>query len=510
MVKILELIEQIPDGKKREHLGQLFVNALTDYFDNHSSNEIDLNDLVVNEFNELVLSENFLKDLLLFSNEKLLIIINKEFEIDKITISSLRKIIIKYYNLNYDKDIVSKRLVSPTAVVERPLHDFQERIRRKVINLIFNGQRRFLIHMPTGSGKTRTASEIILDFIRLSSSKALLQENIKILWIAQSSELCFQAYETIKSTLEKKGAIDISLGNFYDEYEITDELIEHPAIIFCGIQKLLSNYRKPIWEKIRSNCYLVIVDEAHRSVASQWVNALNYFVSNHSVYLLGLTATPGIGNASEDSSYSLVEYYNGNKIAITDKNYVELPNPINFLTEKGFLANIIREDIDSILEYKEDIEVDQIGNFRFSTKTLKDLSIIKSNNDMGKKILVFTCGLEHNKILKTLLKSFEIESESIDESTKNRNSIIDNFKFGSLNILLNYGVLTTGFDAPKTDVCIIARPITSVVMYSQMVGRILRGPLNGGNESNILYTIKDNFGHGDYDNLFKSFDQFYL
>ena len=133
MVKILELIEQIPDGKKREHLGQLFVNALTDYFDNHSSNEIDLNDLVVNEFNELVLSENFLKELLLFSNEKLLIIINQQFEIDKITISSLRKIIIKYYDLKYDKDIVSKILDSPTAVVDRPLHDLQERIRRKVI-----------------------------------------------------------------------------------------------------------------------------------------------------------------------------------------------------------------------------------------------------------------------------------------------------------------------------------------------------------------------------------------
>lgn len=521
MVEILELIETIPYGKKREHLGQVYVNALTDYFDNHSSSEVDLNDLVINEFKELILKENFLKDLLLFSNDKLVVIINQEYDINKISISSLRKVIIKYYDFNYEKDIILKRVVKTSAIVERPLHDFQERIRRKVINLIFNDQKRFLIHMPTGSGKTRTASEIILDFIRLSSSKALLQENIKILWIAQSSELCFQAYETIKSTLEKKGAVDVSLGNFYDEFEVNDELINKPAIIFCGIQKLLQNYKKPIWEKIRSNCYLVIVDEAHRSVASQWVNALNYFVSSNSVYLLGLTATPGIGSATGEASYSLVDYYNGNKIAITNDKYVELNNPISFLTEKGFLANIIREDIDSIVDFEDELEIDQIGNFKFSPKTLKDLSIshsrnasivniIKSNNDLGKKILVFTCGLDHNKIIKTLLKNFGIISESIDESTSNRNNIIDNFKYGNLNILLNFGVLTTGFDAPKTDVCIIARPITSVVMYSQMVGRILRGPLNGGNESNHLYTIKDNFGHGDYDDLFRSFDQFYL
>jgi DNA repair protein RadD len=521
MIEINELIITIPSGKKREHLGQLFVNALTDYYENHSTSEIDLDDLIINEFKELILTDNFINDLKLFSYEKLEIILNKENKIENLSILNLRKIICKYYSLNYEKDIVVKRIVTTIADVEFPLHDFQERIRRKVINLMFNGQKRFLIHMPTGSGKTRTASEIILDFIRFSSSKALLQENIKILWIAQSSELCFQAYETIKSTLQKKGTIDISLGNFYDEFEISDELLKSPAIIFCGIQKLLLNYRKPIWEKIRGNCYLVIVDEAHRSVASQWVQALNYFVTSHSVYLLGLTATPGIGSISGDSSYSLVEYYNGNKIAITDNNYIELTNPIHFLTEKGFLANINRIDIDAEVESNDGIEIDQGGNLRFTSKTLKGLSvnhsrnasiinIIKNNNDLGKKILVFTCGLEHNKILKCLLKSYNILSESIDESTSNRNNIIDSFKYGSLNILLNYGVLTTGFDAPKTDVCIIARPITSVVMYSQMVGRILRGPLNGGNETNSLYTIKDNFEHGDYDNLFKSFDQFYL
>jgi superfamily II DNA or RNA helicase len=86
---------------------------------------------------------------------------------------------------------------------------------------------------------------------------------------------------------------------------------------------------------------------------------------------------------------------------------------------------------------------------------------------------------------------------------------VDEFKHGELDILLNFGVLTTGFDAPRTDICIIARPISSVVMYSQMVGRILRGPKNGGNKENTLYTIKDNFGFGGYDDLFASFNEFY-
>jgi hypothetical protein len=44
----------------------------------------------------------------------------------------------------------------------------------------------------------------------------------------------------------------------------------------------------------------------------------------------------------------------------------------------------------------------------------------------------------------------------------------------------NYGILTTGCDAPKTDVIVISRPVFRPVRYMQMVGRGLRGEKNGG------------------------------
>ena len=46
----------------------------------------------------------------------------------------------------------------------------------------------------------------------------------------------------------------------------------------------------------------------------------------------------------------------------------------------------------------------------------------------------------------------------------------------NLNIIINYGVLTTGFDAPKANIAIIGRPTQSVTLYSQMVGRINKRP----------------------------------
>jgi superfamily II DNA or RNA helicase len=299
------------------------------------------------------------------------------------------------------------------------------------------------------------------------------------------------------------------------------EIFEENSIIFCSIQKLLLHYTNDDWRKIKNETYLVIVDEAHRSVASQWNRALDFFVANPSVYLLGLTATPGIGKKDNVDNYLLSTYYNNNKISITDEKYSEIKKPINFLIEKGFLAEIERIDIDSN-NYINDSDFSLLdGEFKFKESTLNKLAsnpsrnlsiinIIRKVYSENKKVLVFTCGIEHNKILKSILFDYKIEAEVVDANSKNRNRIIDDFKNGNLNVLLNFGVLTTGFDAPKTDVCIIARPINSIVMYSQMVGRILRGELNNGNKKNTLYTIKDNLSHGDYDDLFKSFNEFYI
>ena len=58
-------------------------------------------------------------------------------------------------------------------------------------------------------------------------------------------------------------------------------------------------------------------------------------------------------------------------------------------------------------------------------------------------------------------------------------------------VICNYGVLTTGFDAPATSATLIARPTRSLVLYSQMVGRAIRGPRSGGNAQAEIVTVVD-------------------
>ena len=64
-------------------------------------------------------------------------------------------------------------------------------------------------------------------------------------------------------------------------------------------------------------------------------------------------------------------------------------------------------------------------------------------------------------------------------------------------------MLTTGFDAPKANVAIIGRPTQSVTLYSQMVGRVMRGEEAGGKKHCKVITVKDSiFGFRDMSESF--------
>ena len=79
---------------------------------------------------------------------------------------------------------------------------------------------------------------------------------------------------------------------------------------------------------------------------------------------------------------------------------------------------------------------------------------------------------------------------------------------GAPRVLTNFGVLTTGFDAPAASAAIIARPTKSLVLYSQMVGRVIRGPKAGGTPTCEVVTVVDTTlpGFGDVAEAFMNWE----
>ena len=100
------------------------------------------------------------------------------------------------------------------------------------------------------------------------------------------------------------------------------------------------------------------------------------------------------------------------------------------------------------------------------------------------------------------------ESVFGDTPKSHRDNNIRDFKNGTLKVLLNFNVLTTGFDAPNLGTLVIARPTSSVILYSQMIGRALRGKRMGGRDNpNTLINLVDNDGKfGNETAAFNFFD----
>ena len=87
---------------------------------------------------------------------------------------------------------------------------------------------------------------------------------------------------------------------------------------------------------------------------------------------------------------------------------------------------------------------------------------------------------------------------------------IESFKGGNCGVLVNFGILTTGFDAPNIGAVFITRPTNSIILYSQMLGRGLRGPKVGGMKKCIVYDVVDNIkGFGDQENIYEYFDGYW-
>jgi superfamily II DNA or RNA helicase len=114
----------------------------------------------------------------------------------------------------------------------------------------------------------------------------------------------------------------------------------------------------------------------------------------------------------------------------------------------------------------------------------------------AQSILFFSNSVVHAEEMSARLNLIGIPAAAVSGNTHTmaRRYFLDGFKNGSVRVLCNHSLLSTGFDAPKTDMVFIARQVFSPVRYMQMVGRGLRGEKNGGTAHCQIVTVMDNLG----------------
>jgi DNA repair protein RadD len=429
-----------------------------------------------------------------------------------------KKILYKYFSITTKATIIAEETSSSITIIPYSkeelyscdkiylnLHDFQIRVKDRITSSFQDKtKKRILVQMPTGSGKTRTAVEYLIDNIRTSSST--LYNNNVYLWFTNSIELSVQAFDTFTELWKFKGDRSIGAHKLFGDTR-TDQIYdtisrENVSIIFVGFQKFNSLFNSSklsdakLLQLIRENNIISIIDEAHISIASTYDKSIEYVTSFSRNKLIGLTATPGRNSfvQGDPDNGLLASKFHGNIIQISFNNQQD-QSPIDILQKEGFLAKVKITEIENTSNISAKTPVEELGFDLERNKKL--IKAIEERYYEGKSILIFSASTDHSVIIKLCLKTLNISSEIIDSNTapSTRTTAIDEFKTGKLKILINFGVLSTGFDAPILNCLIIARPISSLVLYSQILGRALRGRRNGGNDENEVIIIKDRLVH---------------
>ena len=386
------------------------------------------------------------------------------------------------------------------CVAEYPLFTHQRRAAREIKEQLIQEPRRVLLHMPTGSGKTRTAMHIIVDHLRA-------QEPTTVVWLAHSEELCEQAATEFQQAWKQLGDREIPVHRFWGGHELDLDRVQD-GLVVAGLSKIYKAARQSIQFIIRlgSSCSLVIIDEAHQAIAETYRLILDALVLPYpKTALLGLTATPGRTWADINADEKLAEFFAKRKVTL---HVLDYDNPIDYLVAEGYLAettyrplfyqsglSLSAADLKLI---KEELELPQKVLDKLAEDEQRNLRIILAIEDLAKRhsrILVFAISVEHAKLLSSVLRVRGHIADYITGNTQpaERERLIKSFREDSpeVRILCNYGVLTTGFDAPRTSAAVITRPTKSLVLYSQMVGRAIRGVKAGGNERAEIITVAD-------------------
>ncbi len=382
-----------------------------------------------------------------------------------------------------------------------PLFEHQRRAISDIKKIFSNDEKRVMLHMPTGSGKTRTAIHLICNHL-------VSNEPTIVVWLANSEELCEQTYAEFKKAWMFLGNREINAMKYWGG---SDEDITkfQDGLIICGLQKLNSltvRDSNPI-------CYLgvkaslVLIDEAHIAVAETYRRTLNFLtvIGVNETKLIGLSATPGRTWNNIDADDELASFFNKKKVTLRISGY---DNPIDYLVDNGYLSKVIysnlfygkgnelnKHDID-LLSVSTEVPVSILR--KLSEDKLRNICIINKIRELlsrHNKIIVFAPTVEASDILAKSLQALGIIAFSVTDKTlpNDRYAFVNKFKNSDTPIVLcNFGILTTGFDAPKTSCAIIARPTMSLVLYSQMIGRAIRGVKAGGNKESEIVTVIDN------------------
>lgn len=334
---------------------------------------------------------------------------------------------------------------------------------RYQVNTLLNASRHPILVMPTGTGKTKTATAIIADRISLGRRVYVLVPQVEIFrqWV----------HETAAAGLNP-GTID------------SDGIKGASRMLYICMPQSLVNLLPYVPEAIYPD--EIITDEAHHSAADTWEAIYRFF---HWALRLGLTATPrrtdgkplnrpGVGYTDIVETITMRE-------AIA-AHYLARPLPI---VPEIYLGKIPIKNGD----YDPEAQAAALGKTQIVGDVIKNYAEVFA----GLPVLVACSTFDHAKDMAEAFTAAGWKFDHIHSGLgeKDRARMIREIRAGRLNGLCTVGIGIEGMDIPGLFGLIWLRRTMSLTIYLQFIGRALR-PAKGKKYGIILDPVGNLFIHG--------------
>jgi len=319
------------------------------------------------------------------------------------------------------------------------LRPYQQEAKEAILKDWENGNKHTLLVQSTGTGKTVVFTSLIKDLLDTKQAKVLI--------LAHREELLSQAANKLYNTTGIIAGIEKSKDTVVDKKE------DYPVII-GSVQsmagKRLDNYPVDYFTHI-------IIDEAHHAITNSYKTVLSHFPN---AYVLGVTATP---NRADKKSllrmFDNICYDYNLKDAIHD----------------GYLSPIkaqcipIKLDISNVAVNAGDFAPGDLSSA--IEPYLEQIAKEMETYCADRKVVVFTPLIRTSILFTEILNRHGFRAVEVNGQSSNRKEIMEAYKNGTYNVLVNAMLVTEGYDEPSIDCVICLRPTKSTTLFSQIVGR---------------------------------------
>lgn len=312
-----------------------------------------------------------------------------------------------------------------------------------------SGQRRQLVCLPTGVGKTVLAAHVAREFSRT-------------LFLVHREELLRQTRATMTAVSPdgEQGVIGP------DAHAVAPFTVGMVQTVYRRLGRL-----DP------SAFDLVIVDEAHHAAAKTWRSVTDHFRPR---LRLGLSATPErLDGAPLSDLFDSIVYQMTIKEAVSE-GYLTAPRCVQVHTRASLAG--VRKTAGDFSEGDLQKALDNPTRNALVARKYRE-------HAEGRKALLFAAGVDHAIHLAEAFEAEGVRAAAVWGDDPDRAEKVAALASGRLDVLSNAQVLTEGFDDPGLGAILLARPTQSRVLFAQMVGRGLR--LHPGKATCLLLDFAD-------------------